>query len=60
MTNENVTTNNVNVNINNVPIRRTKVYKDKRAYNRFRDRKNKKVYEEDMALNEATEVEKEG
>lgn len=35
------------------PIRkRVKVFKDKRKYDRNRDRRNKKVYEEDMALNE--------
>lgn len=32
--------------------KRVKAYKDKRKYDRNRDRKNKKVYEEDMALNE--------
>lgn len=32
--------------------KRVKVFKDKRKYDRRRDRKNKKVYEEDIALNE--------
>jgi hypothetical protein len=45
-------TNEKNVG-NEQPIRkRVKVFKDKRKYDRYRDRKNKKVYEDDIALNE--------
>lgn len=40
--------------------KRVKVYKDKRKYDRYRDRKNKRVYEEDMVLNEMPDEEKEG
>jgi hypothetical protein len=36
---------NENVNVVRQPV---KEIKDKKAYNRFRDRKDKKLYEEDM------------
>lgn len=39
------TNENENVNIIRKPV---KEIKDKKAYNRFRDRKDKKLYEEDI------------
>ncbi len=50
-------TNDKNVGNEQIIRKRVKVFKDKRKYDRYRDRKNKKVYEEDMTLNEATDKE---
>lgn len=50
-------TNEKNVGNEQVIRKRVKVFKDKRKYDRYRDRKNKKVYEEEIALNESNEKE---
>lgn len=53
-------TNEKNVGNEQIIRKRVKVFKDKRKYDRYRDRKNKKVYEDDIVLNEMPNEEKEG